>query len=251
MKTIRITVGLFAVVGMLAMAALGAGSASAAEVAPLSEFVVHAKKNKLGEEKFPAKIVGKAVGPQEFKFGRLKVTCEVASVKGTIASPLSTELTLRVAFKECNAGPFRYGPWHGTVEAKFKQKATLVYSYAGWVKSLEEVEVVAKKLKCPFYWEGEWYPEKAEAYPLNLFESATYKTEEVENSDLELYPTGKQQELLLTNNIKGKGLEWEAEEEGVCEESGLEAEPSEGEGGKYSGQLLLEVKKGNIEFKKD
>ena len=170
-------------------------------------------------------------------------------MKGQVASATSKELELNVGFKECQGGPFKYGNDKGTLEVHFGGKATLVYSYAGWVRSLKEVAISTRHLGCTIDWGGEWYPELAAEFPLNLYESAKYMNEEVPNSNLALYPTGMQKKVLIANSIGKQGIEWEEEETGVCEQPGVKNEPSSGERGKYFGKLAMEVVEGNIEFK--
>ena len=248
MKTIRIRprIGctLLAAIGALAVGALGATVASA-ELAPLSKFVATPKVGKT----LPAKVRGEGVGPQVWKFKGLEVVCQKAKVTGEVSSAESETLELTISYKECTGGPVYVGGKTGAVgypKEHFREKAELVYHYAGWLESEEEVEMVMKGLKCITDWEGETYPEKAEEHPANLYTDATYKTQEVPNANEKLFPSGMQKKILITNEVKGKGLEWEGEGEGVCEE--FEVFP-EGEKGKYSGKLLVEVPNGNLEFK--
>lgn len=241
MKTIRITIGALAAVGAMAMAALGAASASA-EIAPLSKFVATPK---LGNT-LPVKVKGRGVGPQEFKFKKLEVVCQVAKVEGEITNPEAEALKLTVSYHQCTGGPLVWGnSGKGTLNVSFKEKALLSYNYAGWIESSEEIELVAKPLRCITDWEPGVYPEKATENALNLYPDAKYKTEEVANTNEKLFPTGKQKKILITNEIKEKGLEWEEEGEKACENFNF----TEGEKGKYRGQLLVEVPKGNLEFK--
>lgn len=239
----RITFGLLAAVGALAVAAVGATSAWAG-IAPLSKFVATPKIGKV----LPSKIKGEGVGPQEFRFKKYVVICQIAKVHGEVTSAESETLALTVSFKECSGGAFSYGNIKKvTLPVTFREKAQLVYHYAGWLESGEEVEIVTKYLKCVTDWEKGTYPEKAEEKPTLLYPDAQYKTEEVANGNPKLFPSGKQKKLLITNEIKSKGLEWEEEEVGACE--GEEFELSEGETGKYVGKLMVEIPNGNIEFK--
>jgi hypothetical protein len=242
MRRIRMRTGLLVTAGALAMLAIAAVPALAAEVAPEGEFVA----GKIGKEA-PFKIRGEAVGPQEFTFKAYKVTCGTAKVRG-FASASSKQLEVTVAFSDCKGGPFRYGNiQRQTLPVKFKEKAALTYSYAGWVESGEEVEIFTRYLKCDTDWLSGIYPEKAAEFPLDRWEAAKYKTEVVTNPNTRYFPEEKQLKILITNSIKGHGLEWEEAGGGACE--GEEIELSEGERGKYVGQLLVEVPNGNIEFK--
>jgi hypothetical protein len=243
MRTIKITIAGLAAAGTLAAIALGAATASAT-IAPLSKFVVSPK---LGRT-LPVKIKGVGVGPQVFVFKKFTVTCQVAKIHGEATSAESETIALMVTYKECSGGLFNYGNIRKvTLPVRFKEKASLVYHYGGWIESDEEIEMVTKYLKCITDWDEGTYPEQAEEKPLNLFTAATYKTEEVPNANEKLYPNGKQKKLLITNEVKSNGIEWEEEGGGACE--GEEITLSEGESGKYFGKLLVEVPNGNVEFK--
>jgi hypothetical protein len=244
MRTIRITIGALVAASALAATLLGAASASALEVAPLSKFVATPKP----KGTFPLRIKGRGVGPQEFSFKRLRVTCQSAKVRGEVKSAEAETLELTVAYKECSGGPFVYGNIRKvTLPVVFRHRAALVYRYAGWLESLQEVPIFTKYLKCATDWQPGTYPEKAQEKPLDLYGAARYSTEEVANENPKLFPTGKQKKLLIDNEVKGKGLEWEEESIGVCE--GEEFELSEGERGRYVGKLQVEVPNGNLEFK--
>ncbi len=241
---IRITFGLLATVGAMAMGAIGAASASAGEIAPLGEFFASGKEGKAP----PVKLKGHGVGPQEFAFRKLRVTCNQAKVTGSATSAASPTLTLAVSYKECVGGPFSFGNIKRRVlPVKVRGKAVLTYHYAGWIEDSAEVEMLTKWLKCLTDWYPGTYPEKAFEDPLALYPDATFHTEEIPNPNATLYPTGKQRVLLITNNVQGHGLEWEEEGGGACEAEDIEL--SEGEKGKYAGDLLVEASKGNIEFK--
>ncbi len=243
MKTIRITIGGLVAASAMVAAALGAATASAT-IAPLSKFVVSPK---LGGA-LPAKLKGVGVGPQVFVFKKLTVTCQVAKVHGEATSPESETIALIVSYKECSGGLFSYGNIKKvTLPVRFKEKANLVYHYGGFIESNEEVEMITKYLKCITDWDEGTYPEQAEEKPLNLFPAAKYQTEEVPNANEKFYPNGKQKKLLITNEVKSNGIEWEEEGGGACE--GEEITLSEGEAGKYNGKLLIEVPNGNVEFK--
>ncbi len=240
----RIIFTSLATAGAIAAVAIGAVSASA-ELAPLSKFVATPRIGKT----LPAKVKGEGVGPQVWKFKGLEIVCQRAKVTGEVSSAESETLELTISYKECTGGPVYVGGKGGAVgypKEHFREKAELTYHYAGWLESAEEVEMVMKGLKCITDWEGETYPEKAEEHPANLYQDAKFQTQEVPNANERLFPSGMQKKILITNEVKGKGLEWEGEGEGVCEE--FEFFP-EGEKGKYSGKLLVEVPSGNLEFK--
>jgi hypothetical protein len=243
MRTIKTALGGLAAVGVLAAAAIGASTASA-EIAPLSKFVATPK---LGQEFVPGlKIKGVGVGPQEFTFKKLTIVCEAAKAHGEVSTVEAETITLKVSYKKCTAGPLVYGnSGKETLGARFREEALLTYHYAGWIESGEEVEIATKHLKCVTDWEEGTYPEKAEEKPLNHYPDGKYSTEEVSNENAKLFPGGKQKKLMITNEVKEKGLEWEEEGEGPCEEFKF----SEGEKGKYEGKLLVEVPNGNLEFK--
>jgi hypothetical protein len=235
MRSVRITLGLAAsmlVLGVSAVPAMASGEFMASKVTAG------------GSAPFPLKLKGAGVGPQEFVFKKIHIVCPTAKVSGTIPSATSKTIALVVSYKGCETGPISV--WgHPTYEVpmKFKEKAELTYHFNGYVESEEEIEMQAKYVKCIVDWDEGTIPEKAEEKPEKEYFASTYTAEEFPTEDMKRFPSGFQHKLLITNAFKG--MEWEEEGGGVCEDADIEL--TEGESGKYNGKLMVEVPNGNIE----
>ncbi len=227
----RIALGLLVALGALAVAAIGAVSASA------HEFVATASE-------FPAQLRGESTGEQEFNFNKIRVVCQRANIKGTLDSPTSETLPLAVTYKECTTGPIEVFGKKTEVPMRLKEKAEYTFHVNGWVESGEEIEMRAKFVKCLVNWFSGTYPPSAEEHPEKEFSAATYSNKEVSVPISKRFPLGKQKKVAITNFFKN--LEWSEEGGGVCEDEDIEL--LEGEHGKYVGQMLVGVSGGNLEF---
>jgi hypothetical protein len=237
MRNVRIICGL-----ALAACALDRSAASALAA---TEFTANRLVGKEMQAPPPFKLLGKSVGPQEFVFKKIHVTCEGASAKGELTPPSKT-LALTVKYTGCMTGPIIV--WGKKLETgmKFKGKSEYTYHDTGWVENEEEVEMKAKYLGCLVEWDSGVYPEKADETPEDEekeWGAVHYKNEALTVENIKKFPLGKQHKLLISNNFKG--LEWSELGGGLCEDP--EIELAEGEKGKATGKILVEVPGGNLE----
>jgi hypothetical protein len=223
MRSVRTMIGLAA-----AVCALGACAAPALakEESKAPEFTASKPMGKTGNAPFPLALKGEGVGLQEFTFKKVHVTCKAASAKGSIAESPAKTISLTVTYKECTTGPIVIWGKRTEVPMKFKEKPDYTFHYNGYLSNSEEIEMQAKYLKCVVDWDPGTFPEKALEDPTLQYEDVAYANEG--------------SKLLIMNMIK-KG-EWEEEGGGACED----VELAEGENGKYTGNLLVEVHNGTI-----
>jgi hypothetical protein len=233
MRNARIVLGL-----AVAACVLGVSTASALAV----EFTASKISGK-GEATFPLKLRGVGVGPQEFVFKKIHVTCQSAKASGEIPSASSPTIELVVTYKECMTGPIIVFGKRLETPMKFKSKSEYTFHTTGWVENESEVEMKAKYIGCLVDWDSGTYPEKAEEKPENEWTDVLYKNEEVKAENVKKFPSEEQHKLLITNKLAG--LEWEEEGGGICEDP--EIELAEGEKGRATGSILVEVPGGNIE----
>jgi len=207
--------------------AFGAGTAAAAEFTASGP-------------PFPLKLKGHALGPQELRFNKIRITCAKAGVKGAVPSSPLASLELEVSYKECTTGPVSIWGKKGEVAMHLKEKQLYSYSANGWVMANESIEMKAQYLKCFVEWDGGIYPPVAEERPEREYTAAKYSPNVVE-----IEPGVFREKLVISNEFKN--IEWSEEGGGFCEDP--EITLLEGETGKYTGQLEVEVVKGNIAFK--
>ena len=239
MRNVRAVLGSAA-----AVCALGAFAAPALalEVSTAPEFAASKITNK-GPAEFPLKLRGVGVGPQEFAFKKIHVVCQIAKATGTVPSAVSKTIALVVTYKECVTGPISIWANKTEVPMSFKDKSEYTLHFNGFVENEGEVEMKAKYLKCLVDWGSGVIPEKAEEDPEAEYTAVLYGNEAVKTEDLKHFPTASQHKLMISNQFKGRDMEWEEEGGGACEDSELR----ESEAGKYTGKLLIEVPGGNIE----
>jgi hypothetical protein len=236
MRRVRITLGLagaLVVLGVLAVPAL------AAEEFTGPEFTASKLTGK-GEAAFPLKLSGIGVGPQEFIMKKIRVTCLEAKAKGSVPSATSKTFHLEVSYKGCTTGPIVIWGKKTEVGMKLKEKGEYTFHFNGFVESEEEIEMRAQFIKCEVDLDSGTIPEKAEERPTLSYDAVLYHNEEVPTTDTKHFPSEVQKKLLLSDQFKG--MEFEEEGGGACED----VELVEGEGGKLSGKILIEVPGGNI-----
>jgi hypothetical protein len=237
MRRVRITLGL-----AVALVALGVSAASALAAEEFSgpEFSASKLTGK-GEAPFPLKLKGVSVGPQEFIMKKIRVVCTEATAKGSIPSATSQTFELIVSYKGCTTGPIVIFGKKTEVPMKLKEKGEYTFHYNGFVENEEEIEMKAKFVKCEVDLDSGTIPEKAEEKPTLTYNAVLFSNEAVANANVKAFPSGFQHKVVITNQLKG--MEFEEEGGGACEDLEL----VEGEGGKLSGKILVEVPSGNIE----
>ncbi len=204
---------------------------------------------------FPLKTKGVGIGEQTFKFGKIEIGCEVATTKGTIAESPSPLLKVEVGYKECEAHELTFIGEKISPKVRFKSKVEYVYHPNGYVVlgtegEPETVEVgpgtvelsIAHTGGCKVLLPKQTVPVKAETKPNEEYSEAAFTPEAVASTKLKPFPSGFQQKLTITNEFKG--VEYGIEEAGLCEEFSN----TEGKGGRYHGELQVEVPSGNLGF---
>lgn len=223
MRSVRITVGLAAVMCVFAITA-----------APSLASVFKASVS--GNTK------GVSVGKQEFFFGgRLHIVCEAAKAKGTVAAGESPTFTTVLKFTKCVrelGGASQPEP----LKARFLGEIELTYHANGYVVMTSTIELKVSGTKCLLEASEETIPVKAERDPNGQYSAAVFSIAEAPAKNLKKFPSGFQQKLVIANEFKG--LEWEASE-GDCE---LWTKGTEGENGRYSGTIEEEVGGGSLSF---
>jgi hypothetical protein len=193
--------GLFAFATTLCVFALAAAPALGAKEFKASEVGKEFSPSEPGKEK------GAPVGIQDFKFGAFHILCEGAKAKGRIDFTQSKVLFVSVRYKPCYALA-KLGTQTIRLQAKFKSPSQTV-------------------------------PLKAEKKPEKEYSSVLYGNEEVAVPPSKKLPSGFQQQLLITNELKG--MEYELSE-GQCEEF----KKTEGKNSFYKGTLKDMVVNGNL-----
>lgn len=240
MRNVRIMSGLATVVCMLAVAAIPASA---------HQFTASAVN-----KTFPLKTKGEGLGTQAFKFGKIEVECSVAQDKGTIAESPAPLLKVEVSYKECESHTKFFGQ-ESNPKIRFKSKVEYVYHPNGFAEvgtegEPESVEVGPGTVEiaiphtggCKVLWPEQTVPVKAVKDPDETYSAAVFSNEEVANEKLKKFPGGFQQKLVIANEFKG--MEFAIEEAGLCENF----EKTEFKGGKYTGELQVEVGGGNLGF---
>jgi len=235
MRRFRMTFGLAAVVGTLAVTAAPAVA---------HEFIA----SSVGALK------GVGVGEQYFHFGPFKITCLGAKSEGNITATVSPKLFVQTKFKECT---FPTYPSAGNKEdviylrAKFLTPVDFEYHAGGAIESGSEneeeekllggtIELKLQAAKCIIAWPEQIFPARAKN-PEGEFPAATYSNEEVATKKLKEFPSGFRRRVLISNELKQISYELL---EGQCE--GFTK--TEGKVAGYTGKLREERTDGSLEF---
>jgi hypothetical protein len=203
---------------------------------------------------FPLKTKGEGLGTQAFKFGKIEVECSVAQDKGAIAESPAQLLKVEVSYKECESHTKFYGQESAPV-IRFKSKVEYLYHANGYVEvgtegtpgSMEvgpgTIEIAIQHTGgCKVLVPKQTVPVKAVKDPDEEYSAAAFSNEEVPAESLKKFPSGFQHRLTVADEFKG--MEFEIEEAGLCENF----EKTEFKGGKYTGELQVEVGAGNLGF---
>jgi hypothetical protein len=203
---------------------------------------------------FPLKTKGEGLGTQAFKFGKIEVECSVAKDKGTIAESPAPLLKVEVSYKECESHTKFFGQ-ESNPKIRFKSKVEYVYHPNGYAEvgtegTPESVEVGPGTVEiaiphtggCKVLWPTQTVPVKAIKDPDDEYSAAVFSNETVPAESIKKFPNGFQQKLVIANEFKG--MEFSIEESGLCENF----EKTEFKGGKYTGELQVEVGGGNLGF---
>lgn len=236
---------------MPAIATIVCATAVAAAPASAHQFTASALKSV-----FPLKTKGVGVGTQSFKFGKIEIECEVETAKGTAAESPTPVLKVVAQYKECIVPITVFGQ-HTTTTTHFKVE--YLYHANGLVQvgeGLEEtapapaVEIgpgsvtmgIANTGGCKVVWPAQTIPFSFEKQPMEQYSAAVFSPEEVAATNLKLFPTGFQKKLVIANEFKS--MDYSIFEKGLCSE----LEKTEGNNGRYTGKLDLEVLSGNLGF---
>jgi len=228
---------------VLCATAVAATSASAAQ------FTASAQKTA-----FPLKLKGLGVGAQMFKFGKIELECASVLAKGTIAEADAPLLKLYADFKECKVP---VAIWGERVSTSAHVEVEFLYHTNGLVQTgfgLSELapqpslEIGSASVNfsvsntggCKVEWPAQNVPLKPS--PTETYTSAVYSNEAIPETNLKAFPTGFQQRLDITSELKG--MLFTIEEKGLCSEF-VNVEKNNG---RYNGKLQVEAQSGNIGF---
>jgi hypothetical protein len=241
MRRTKAMVGLAGVAS--ALLAVAAGSASA------HEFVANGFDKTL-----PLKTTGVGTGTQAFKFGKIEFECNVARTKGIVSESPSPVLKVAAKYSECESHTKFFGQ---TTFPKihFKKPVEYLYHQNGFAEvgaggelaspqiGSEPIEIViAQTGGCKVLWPAQTVPFKAEVKPNEEYSAVLFSNNEVSAVNLRKFPSGFQQKLVITNQLKT--MSYEIEPVGLCEGW----EKTEGKIGNDTGGLEVEVPGGNLGF---
>jgi hypothetical protein len=205
----------------------------------------------------PGKTKGKAADVQKFTFGPVKISCPAAVTTGLVTSESPSILKITANYKAgaalnpetgCETA-IKVGAEPTGLPTKFVKPIEFAFNANGIESEVgaegEEgsVEVGANAaeikiggLKCLISWPAQRIPLKLKKVPAEV---ASFSTEEVANSHLKLFPSGFQQQLLITPKFSKMEYTFE---EGRCSEF----KNPENHNGTYEGTLKEELVKGNL-----
>jgi hypothetical protein len=273
MKNLRMTAGLAAAVGALAVCAVPA---------PAAQFVASRLPKPLSEAE-PGKTKGFGIGStelggeernQEFHFGMYHIYCSAKAFgktinEGAVSWTGSPIFATMVKFEKCLTKVNIEGVFEGlttkfnwNAEAKKTEPIKFVYHVNGFAElgsgePESEIEVgsgtasiaISGKL-CKINWPRQTVPAKAAQKPEETYSAAAYSNKEVpvEEKQLRKFPSGFQTRLLIANEFKG--MEWSYEEGQCLGEGGFEtvAKKEAAKTGTYKGSLEDEIEGGNLGF---
>jgi hypothetical protein len=235
---------LFGFAAALCVFALAAAPALGAKEFKASEVGKEFSPGEAGKEK------GANVGIQDFKFGVFHILCEGAKAKGRVDFTQSKVLFVSVRYKPCYALA-KLGTQTIRLQAKFKSPWDFEYHANGFAEIGAEseselklvkggaIEMTVPSIKCLIEVPAQTVPLKAEKKPEKEYSSVLYGNEEIAVPPSKKFPSGFQQQLSITNELKA--MEYELSE-GQCEEF----KKTEGKNSFYKGTLKDMVVKGNL-----
>jgi hypothetical protein len=253
MRSVKITFGLVAAIGALA---LSASSALA------HNFNAHIEGQTITEAT-PGKLKGVGVGNQHFKFGAIKINCPVLTLsKSVVVEEHPEKLKVVAKYKSGKANEpetgcetqIKVGGEPSGLPTKFKTPVEYLFNANGiegevgtefeGTESEGAVEVGASAaeikvagISCIVSWPAQKIPLKFKKVPLEI---ASFSLEEVPNSHVKKFPSGFQKKLLITADFEK--MEWSFSEGARCEEF----KTTEGTNGSYEGAFLEEVVNGDL-----
>jgi hypothetical protein len=236
MRSLRITVGLFAALLTVSLA-----------VAPA--YAKKAPKEKAFFGEFVAEVAGQEISPTHKVIARGKdspgiltmtvgkaftVTCEKDKSIGEVEHERSETFTTKIIFSQCTAHVLiDNGHIRENKPAKVGKDFAMEFRANGSAQSGTESEAkivhgstVTTKIKgskCEFRLPNQTLPLKAEKNPEGEFETATYFTTQEEESNLSKYPKGFKEELEIDFEMENRVVyeipvsEPTTEETGGCE----------------------------------
>jgi hypothetical protein len=208
---------------------------------------------------FKASAPGKTKGKnseeavQEFRFGAFKISCTKAVSTGEVTQLSSKTLFDQVRYKGCSTAA-KIGSNPIALKTKFSTPISYEYHSNGFAEfggenegevkltSPSSVEIKVQAIKCIIELPVQTVPVKAEKKPNGNYSAVSFETEESENKHKNLFPSGIQRKLLITNAMKG--IQYSFVGGGQCEEFAN----AEGHAGTISGTLVDELKQGELWF---
>lgn len=203
---------------------------------------------------FPLKTKGEGTGTQLFKLGRVEFECGVAKAKGVVSESPAPLLKVSVKYTECESHTKFYGQ-ASYPKIHFRNRVEYLYHQNGFAEigAGGEIEsptigsgpieiVIAQTGGCKLLWPAQTVPFKAEIKPEEEYSAVLFSSKEVTAENLKKFPTGFQQKLVITNELKN--MAYEIEPIGLCEGW----EKTEGKIGLDTGGLELETIGGDLSF---
>jgi hypothetical protein len=187
---------------------------------------------------------------QIFQLGPFHIECAKAVAKGTSAGGSSPTFGTETKFRKCTTEA-HLGGEPIFLKTKFLSPVVTEYHANGFVEIGAEgeevegnttlktgtVELKIKGIQCVIKLPEQTIPKSAIAKPNGEFEAATYSNEEFERGKTTF------NKLAIANEWKGIHFEYG---QGQC--STFKTSEQERKSGKFEGELLEEVVKGNLEF---
>jgi hypothetical protein len=202
---------------------------------------------------------------QEWHFGVFDVLCYTEASKGELTETSSEILTLNMKFGACGWYPKPKSSLH-TGASFSKEGITVKFHANGFVETLEDGEEVEFKGEilpssayikvsgkiCKVEIPAQTIPVKAIKHPEEEFSDVLYSTfaQPLAKSS-KAFPTGEQEEVLLTNAWKGIKYHFGGEENQCTNPEGFEKQSGEeggSTGGTYKGQTYAKLIGGNLKY---
>jgi hypothetical protein len=203
-----------------------------------------------------ANTFGVGVGKQHWDLGPFNITCEKAKASGKTKESPSEEFFTSIKYTKCTTAAHLEGHCcNFTLKTKFVTPVVIEYHANGFVEIGSEgeetegdiklsggsIELKVNTIKCEIEIETQVLPIRAIKKPNGEYTSAKFHSEAFAQER-----NGKQtakQKLVIENTFKKIHFEYF---EGQCENFAKSSE--ELRNGTYDGNLLEELKRGNLEF---
>ncbi len=203
---------------------------------------------------FPLKTKGIGTGTQTFKLGKVEFECAVAKARGIVSESPTPVLKVSVKYAECESHTKFYAQ-QSFPKIHFRNRVEYLYHQNGFAEigAGGEIEspsigsspieiVIAQTGGCKLLWPAQTVPFKAEIKPDEEYSAVLFSNNEITAENLKKFPTGFQQKLVVTNELKN--MAYEIEPVGLCEGW----EKTEGKIGLDTGALELETIGGDLGF---